>query len=295
MNWSGSTSRRHEAQLPARRFLHAQGRVASRDRSRGSARPARSESRPPQGSGPATDLVKNFSKADSAEGRPENKRLGLCTPQGVGELGTAETRIYREHDRAKLRAREQRDDPQRNIWQPNRDAISPADPQFAQRLRHRSAQSQKLGEAEPALAGNEGRMMRLVAGSSFKQARQGRAICRVTHRSDSPCRGTNSRRGIARDLGIGNDLRSIVLFPRWPAQTPPPVAGSNSSATHKFCGTAQKQKPHPNRAGLLFLWVPDDVLLSRGQSALSSAQKRFTVLFGMGRRGSTSLWSSDIA
>ena len=36
--------------------------------------------------------------------------------------------------------------------------------------------------------------------------------------------------------------------------------------------------------------APGGDLLSRGQSALSSAQRRFTVLFGMGRRGSTSLW-----
>jgi hypothetical protein len=36
--------------------------------------------------------------------------------------------------------------------------------------------------------------------------------------------------------------------------------------------------------------APGGDLLSRGQSALSSAQSRFTVLFGMGRRGSNSLW-----
>ena len=39
-----------------------------------------------------------------------------------------------------------------------------------------------------------------------------------------------------------------------------------------------------------FVWAPGGDLLSRGQSALSSAQSRFTVLFGMGRRGSNSLW-----
>ena len=37
---------------------------------------------------------------------------------------------------------------------------------------------------------------------------------------------------------------------------------------------------------------PDDYLLSHGQSALSSAWSRFTVLFGMGRGGTDSLWSS---
>src|ERR1700712_910872 len=39
---------------------------------------------------------------------------------------------------------------------------------------------------------------------------------------------------------------------------------------------------------------PDDYLLSHGQSALSSAWSCFTVLFGMGRGGTNSLWSSGI-
>ena len=44
-----------------------------------------------------------------------------------------------------------------------------------------------------------------------------------------------------------------------------------------------------------FAWrVPDDDLLSHGQSVLSSARHRFTVLFGMGRCGSSGLWSSGI-
>ena len=37
----------------------------------------------------------------------------------------------------------------------------------------------------------------------------------------------------------------------------------------------------------------DDDLLSQRQSLLSLARERFTVLFGMGRGGSTLLWSSD--
>ena len=36
-------------------------------------------------------------------------------------------------------------------------------------------------------------------------------------------------------------------------------------------------------------------LLSHGQSAVSLAQRCFTVLFGMGRRGTTSLWPPDIS
>ncbi len=53
-----------------------------------------------------------------------------------------------------------------------------------------------------------------------------------------------------------------------------------------------KQKtPARIRGGAFVLyWAPGGDLLSRGQSALSSAQSRFTVLFGMGRRGSNSLW-----
>jgi hypothetical protein len=43
---------------------------------------------------------------------------------------------------------------------------------------------------------------------------------------------------------------------------------------------------------LLAAREPDDYLLSHGQSALSSAWSRFTVLFGMGRGGTDSLWSS---
>ena len=39
---------------------------------------------------------------------------------------------------------------------------------------------------------------------------------------------------------------------------------------------------------------PDDYLLSHGRSALSSAWSRFTVLFGMGRGGTDSLWSSGM-
>ena len=50
------------------------------------------------------------------------------------------------------------------------------------------------------------------------------------------------------------------------------------------------RKAHPFWDGLCRFWAPGGDLLSRGQSALSSAQSRFTVLFGMGRRGSNSLW-----
>src|SRR6185436_12529331 len=60
-----------------------------------------------------------------------------------------------------------------------------------------------------------------------------------------------------------------------------PKAGHGSNA--------QIKKPTRLRVGF-FIWAPGGDLLSRGQSALSSALSRFTVLFGMGRRGSNSLW-----
>ena len=63
---------------------------------------------------------------------------------------------------------------------------------------------------------------------------------------------------------------AIILF-RVNAQTPPVWGGVCVSA-----------------------WEPDDYLLSHGQSALSSAWSRFTVLFGMGRGGTDSLWSSGM-
>ena len=40
--------------------------------------------------------------------------------------------------------------------------------------------------------------------------------------------------------------------------------------------------------------LSDDDLLSPGRTRLSSARARFTVLFEMGRSGSTPLWSSDL-
>jgi hypothetical protein len=59
-------------------------------------------------------------------------------------------------------------------------------------------------------------------------------------------------------------------------------------------GHPQMQTPRSVGPGRSRWGVPDDVLLSHGESALSSALSRFTVLFGMGRSGSNSLWSSDV-
>src|SRR5438105_8658168 len=52
---------------------------------------------------------------------------------------------------------------------------------------------------------------------------------------------------------------------------------------------AYAKKPKPALGGLWHQWVPDNDLLSHGQSVLSSACRRFTVLFGMGRGGSSGL------
>ena len=57
----------------------------------------------------------------------------------------------------------------------------------------------------------------------------------------------------------------------------------------------QKRQDPAFEGGVLVLGKePDDYLLSHGQSALSSAWSRFTVLFGMGRGGTDSLWSSGM-
>ena len=50
----------------------------------------------------------------------------------------------------------------------------------------------------------------------------------------------------------------------------------------------------PPKWAVALLRVPDDDLLSHGQSTLSSACCRFTVLFEMGRSGSSRLWSSGV-
>ena len=54
------------------------------------------------------------------------------------------------------------------------------------------------------------------------------------------------------------------------------------------------QTPHRVDGGAFVLKGPGDDLLSHGQSAISSARLRFTVLFGMGRGGAKALWSPGI-
>ena len=61
------------------------------------------------------------------------------------------------------------------------------------------------------------------------------------------------------------------------------------SESRSAAKSLKKQTPREDPGGCFF-GAPGGDLLSRGQSALASALRRFTVLFGMGRRGSTSLW-----
>ena len=76
---------------------------------------------------------------------------------------------------------------------------------------------------------------------------------------------------------------------------------AQSARTRRWDGAARSvgksapKKTNP-QAFDLGVWcnLPDDDLLSRARCSLSSALKRFTVLFGMGRSGSTSLWSSGM-
>ena len=54
------------------------------------------------------------------------------------------------------------------------------------------------------------------------------------------------------------------------------------------------KRPISFEIGRLFSKGPGDDLLSHGQSAISSARRRFTALFGMGRGGANALWSPGI-
>jgi hypothetical protein len=54
------------------------------------------------------------------------------------------------------------------------------------------------------------------------------------------------------------------------------------------------QTPDLFRSRAFVCKYPGDDLLSHGQSAISSARRRFTALFGMGRGGANALWSPGI-
>jgi hypothetical protein len=60
-------------------------------------------------------------------------------------------------------------------------------------------------------------------------------------------------------------------------------------------GVHKAKRPDSQREGALSLQMGlGDDLLSHGYTALSSALRRFTVLFGMGRGGANALWSPRI-
>jgi hypothetical protein len=59
--------------------------------------------------------------------------------------------------------------------------------------------------------------------------------------------------------------------------------------------TRKAKRPNPLEVEALSLQMGlGDDLLSHGYTALSSALRRFTVLFGMGRGGANALWSPRI-
>ena len=82
-------------------------------------------------------------------------------------------------------------------------------------------------------------------------------------------------------------LRHVLVDLRGDAHRPLPGASSGDGP--------ETLTPSPARGRAILLQrVPDDDLLSPGRTRLSSALARFTVLFEMGRSGSTPLWSSDL-
>jgi hypothetical protein len=57
----------------------------------------------------------------------------------------------------------------------------------------------------------------------------------------------------------------------------------------------KNKTPEGSAPGGLFLWCLTMSYFRTEYTVLSSALRRFTALFGMGRGGTTSLWSSDVA
>ena len=83
---------------------------------------------------------------------------------------------------------------------------------------------------------------------------------------------------------------NIQKFQVVPLQTQPDTVQIPSYHPQHFF--LAKQKP-PDIRGFSE-WVFGSDLLSHGRTTLSSALSRFTVLFGMGRRGTNSLWPPNL-
>ena len=81
---------------------------------------------------------------------------------------------------------------------------------------------------------------------------------------------------------------------RWPSYLGRGLIQPAKPAGSRWSTPTEKNKPPDVSIWGFGVNLPDDVLLSRARCSLSSALKRFTVLFGMGRSGSTSLWSSGM-
>src|SRR6186997_1346790 len=82
------------------------------------------------------------------------------------------------------------------------------------------------------------------------------------------------------------------MAPRRPGDCLPDYEKHGATAIAKI---AVRKCKRPTRLSRAFVFKgPGDDLLSHGQSAISSARRRFTVLFGMGRGGANALWSPGI-
>ena len=97
--------------------------------------------------------------------------------------------------------------------------------------------------------------------------------------------------GLLTGAADGNGCPGRARVQACPAGLKAALAGATTSTD----ATARNAKTPPFWGGVSgHAGEPDDYLLSHGQSALSSAWSRFTVLFGMGRGGTDSLWSSGM-
>ena len=79
----------------------------------------------------------------------------------------------------------------------------------------------------------------------------------------------------------------------WNCSAKSPSAITLFRQSKGFFPTLQTQTPSCEGV-LCWYEEPGGDLLSHAKSILSSARSRFTVLFGMGRGGSNSLWPPDV-
>src|SRR2546422_3174800 len=87
-------------------------------------------------------------------------------------------------------------------------------------------------------------------------------------------------------------FRALPRFLNLLLQRAPAFRAAKVRPQRRGAPRRQQKTPALFRARGFGVW-PGGNLLSRAECALSSAQTRFTVLFGMGRRGSGLLWPPD--